>query len=140
MLLKMFGAKIGHGCKVDPTCFVWAPWNLTLGDFVCLAADVDIYSVDKIVIGSHVTISQRSFICTASHDISELNRPLIHSPITIEDHAWICAESFVGLGVTIHEGSVIAARAVVTKDIDAWSVVAGNPARFLKTRKLKGKD
>ena len=136
-ILKIFGAKIGHGCKVDPSCFIWAPWNLVLGDFVCLAGGVDMYSVDKIMIGSNVTISQRSFVCTASHDISVLSRPLIHSPILIEDHAWVCAESFVGPGVIIHEGAVVAARAVVIKDIDKWTVVAGNPAKIIKTRQLK---
>ena len=135
-LLRIFGAKIGRGCKVDPSCYIWAPWNLTMGDFVCLAGGVDMYTVDKVNIGSNTTISQRAFICTASHDIKYLQRPLIHAPIIIEDHAWVCAEAFVGGGVTIHEGAVVAARAVVTRDVVAWTVVAGNPANFFKKREL----
>ena len=137
-LLRIFGAKIGGGCKIDPSCFIWAPWNLVLGDLTCLAGEVDIYSVDKVVIGSNVAISQRSFICSASHDISTLSRPLIHKPIFIEDHAWVCAEAFVGPGVRIGEGTIVGARAVVSKNVDSWSVVAGNPAVFIKKRVLKG--
>ena len=140
MILKIFGAKIGQGCKVDPTCFIWAPWNLVLGDLTCIAGNVDVYSVDNINIGSNVAISQRSFICTASHDISTLSRPLIHKPIVIEDHAWICAEAFIGLGVTIGEGAVVGARSVVSKNVDKWTVVAGNPAVFIKKRVLKGSE
>lgn len=136
-LLRIFGAKIGDGCKVDPSCFIWAPWNLVLGDFTCIAGKVDIYSVDKIILGTNVAISQRSFLCTASHDITEISRPLIHKPIIIEDHVWVCAEAFVGLGVTIGEGAVVGARSVLLKDVEAWTVVTGNPAVFRKKRIVK---
>lgn len=136
-LLKSFGAKIGKGCKIAPSVRVWAPWNLTMGDFSCLADHVDCYTVDAIVIGSKVTVSQRSFLCTASHDIRSLTRPLIHSPICIDHHAWVCAEAFVGPGVTIGEGSVVAGRSVVMRDVDAWKVVGGNPAKVLKERVLE---
>ncbi len=139
-LLRCFGAKIGSHCIIFPSCKIWAPWNLELGSFVCLADNVDCYSVSLIKIGSKVTLSQRTFICTASHDISTLSRPLIHKPIVIEDHAWICAEAFVGLGVTIGEGAVVGARSVVSKNVDKWTVVAGNPAVFIKKRVLKGTE
>jgi len=137
-LLRAFGAKIGHGCKVDPSCHVWAPWNLTLGDLTALAQGTDIYCVSPVTIGSNVAVSQRSFLCTASHDIRSLARPLIHRPITIEDHAWVCAEAFVGPGVTVGEGAVVGARAMVVKDVGAWEVVSGNPAQVLKKRELQG--
>jgi putative colanic acid biosynthesis acetyltransferase WcaF len=133
-LLRLFGATIGHGCKVAPSAFVWAPWNLTMGDFCCLAGHTDIYTVDSITIASNVTVSQRSFLCTASHDICSLRRPLTHKPIAIGEHAWVCAEAFVGPGVTIGEGSVVAARGVVTRDVAPWTVVGGNPAKKIKDR------
>lgn len=118
-------------------CFVWAPWNLEMEDYVCLADNVDCYSQDKIRLGSYVTISQRTFLCTASHDITSLRRPLIHSPIIIKNHAWVCAEAFVGPNVTVGEGAVVGARAMVTKNVDPWIVVAGNPACFVKKRELR---
>ncbi len=136
-LLRFFGAKIGHGCIVAPTCFVWAPWNLTMGDFSVLGDHVDCYSMNKINIGSKVAVSQRAFICTGTHDISSLTRPLMTKPITISDHAWICAEAFIGPGVEIAEGAVVAARAVVVTPVAPYNVVAGNPAKFIKKRVLK---
>jgi putative colanic acid biosynthesis acetyltransferase WcaF len=135
-ILKCFGARIGHGCSIHPSCHIWAPWNMVLADYVCLAQGVDFYCVNLIRLENHVTISQRAFLCSASHEITSLSRPLIHAPIIIESHTWVCAEAFVGPGVSIGEGAVIAARAVVMRDVQAWTVVAGNPAKFIKKREL----
>lgn len=134
IVLRLAGAKIGQGCSIDPTCKIWAPWNLELGDYVCLAEGVDCYCVGRVSIGSKCTVSQRAFLCTATHDISMLTRELIVSPIRIEPHAWICAEAFVGPGVLIATGAIVGARAAVFRDIEAWTVVGGVPARFLKQR------
>jgi putative colanic acid biosynthesis acetyltransferase WcaF len=136
-LLQLFGAKCGQGCRIASNVRVWAPWNLDIGHYVCLAEGVDCYSVSPIQIGNKVTVSQRAFLCSASHDISSLSRPLIHSPIVIKEHAWVCAEAFIGAGVTVAEGAVVGARAVVVKDVEPWAVVAGNPAKLLKTRVIR---
>lgn len=137
LLLKIFGAKIGSGSKVSPSCFVWAPWNLVMGEYTVLGDGVDCYTMDKIIIGSKVAVSQRTFLCTGSHDITSLRRPLITRPILIEDHVWVCAEAFVGPGVTLSNNSVVAARAVAVKDTSAFDIVAGNPARKVGTRKIE---
>lgn len=133
-LLRLFGAKIGEGCKVLPGCSIWAPWNLEMGKYSVLADGVDCYTMDKIIIGDHVSISQRVFLCTGSHDISSLTLPLITAPIIIKNHCWVCAEVFIGQGCTIETGSVIAARSSVISNTQEWSVSAGNPARFIKHR------
>lgn len=135
-LLRLFGAKIGKGGRISPSCRVWAPWNLVIGDYVNIGERVDCYTVDRITIGNCVTISQRTYLCTGSHDIRYLNKPLLFKPIVIEDHAWVCAETFISPGVLIETGAVVAARAVVTKDVAAWMVVAGNPARVIKKREI----
>ena len=136
-LLRSFGAKIGKGSLVYPTCRIWAPWNLEIGEFVCLSFDVDCYCVDKVTIADQTTISQYAYLCTASHDITDPHMRLITAPITIGPNAWICAGAFVSPGVTIGEGAVAAARAVVVKDVPPWTVVGGNPAKFIKTRTLR---
>lgn len=136
-ILKCFGAKAGKGCVVYPSCKIWAPWNLEMGDYVCLAEDVDCYTVAPIKLGNKVSVSQRSFLCSASHDISDVNRPLTFAPIVIRDFSWIAAQAFVGPGVTIGEGAVVGACAVVTKDVEPWTVVAGNPARVIKKRVIQ---
>jgi len=133
-LLRLFGAKIGKGSKIAPDCKIWAPWNLSVGEYSTLADGVDCYSMDKIIIGSKVAISQRAYLCTGTHRIDTLKRPLITKPITIGDHVWVAAESILLPGVSIGEGAVIGARSVVTKDIPSWKVCAGNPCRLIKDR------
>ena len=93
--------------------------------------------MDKISIGANTTVSQGAFLCTASHDITDPLNTLITAPIVIEDQAWIGAKAFVGMGVTIGEGAVVGARAAVFKDVEPWTVVGGNPARFIKKRTIK---
>lgn len=136
-LLRSFGAEVGAGCRIAPSCRVWAPWNLVMGEFSVLGDGVDCYSMGRITIGSKVAVSQRSFLCTGSHDIHSLSRPLITGPIVIEDHVWIAAESFVHPNVVIREGAVIGARSVVLRDMPAWSLCAGHPCRKIKDRVLK---
>jgi putative colanic acid biosynthesis acetyltransferase WcaF len=135
-LLRMFGARIGKGAHPYPKCRIWAPWNLTMEPHSCLADDVDCYSVDRVILGQNATVSQYAFLCTASHDISSLRMPLITSPLKIADFAWVCAGAFIGPGVTVGEGAVVGARSSVHKDVAPWTVVAGNPARFLRKRVL----
>ena len=123
-----------------PSVRVWAPWNLKVGGCVAIDDEVNLYSVDKITIGSKVAISREVFICTASHDITKPNRPLITAPITICDGVWIGARAIILPGVTIGEGAVVAAGAVVTKDVEPFTVVGGNPAKFIKKRELVVSD
>lgn len=137
LVLRMFGARIGKGCKISNTCKIWAPWNLYIGKYVCLGPGSNMYSADMITIKDKVTISQEAYICTASHDISYLNKPLVTKPIVIEQYAWVCADAFVGMGVTIGQGAVVGARAAVFKDVEPWTVVGGNPAKFIKNRVIK---
>jgi len=136
-LLRGFGAKIGKGVNILPSCKIWQPWNLTMGDYSCLSENVDCYSVDQITIGKQVVVSQGAFLCCASHDISSPIMELTFAPIIIEDSAWIAARAFVGPGVTIGEGAVVGACSVVTKDVSPWTVVAGNPVKVISKRIIK---
>lgn len=135
-LLRQFGAKIGEGSRIAPTCRVWAPWNLEMGNLSVLADHVDCYTMDKIRIGSKVAVSQRTFLCSGSHRTDSLIRELITAPITIDDHAWIAAECFIHPGTHIGEGCVVGARSVVTKDLRAWTICAGIPCKTIKERKI----
>lgn len=136
-LLRSFGAQVGAGCRIAPSCRVWAPWNLVMGEYSALGDGVDCYSMGRITLGSKVAVSQRTFLCAGSHDTHSLSRPLITGPILIEDHVWIAAECFVHPDVVIREGAVIGARSVVLKEMPAWSVCAGNPCRKIKDRVVK---
>jgi putative colanic acid biosynthesis acetyltransferase WcaF len=136
VLLRLFGARIETGAIIHRSAKIWAPWNLTMRRHACLGPAVDCYNVAPIEIGAHATVSQYSFLCTASHDISSLRMPLTTNPLKIADFAWVCAGAFIGPGVTIGEGAVVGARSSAFKNVDPWTVVAGNPARFLKKRVL----
>ena len=136
MLLKLFGAKVEWSSNVLSSCRIWQPWNLTMGAYACLSENVDCYTVDEIKIGAQATVSQGVKLCTAGHDITSKIMELTHKPIIIGANAWVAGWSIILPGVTIGEGAVVGAGSVVTKDVEPWSVVVGNPAKFIKKRVL----
>jgi putative colanic acid biosynthesis acetyltransferase WcaF len=136
-VLRLFGARIGKGAKILPSCKIWAPWNLEMGDYSCLSHDVDCYCVDRITIGAHATVSQYSYLCTATHDPSDPGMKLVTAPIVIEDQAWVCADVFVSPGVTVGQGTVVGARSSVFKDLPAWKICWGTPAKPVRDRIIK---
>lgn len=137
VLLRSFGAKIANSSVIYSTAKIYYPQNLYMGEYACLASEVECYNVAPIKIGAFATVSQGAFLCTASHDISSSDHSLITKSIVVERNAWIGAEAFIGMGITIGEGAVVGARAAVFKNVDPWTVVGGNPARFLKNRIIK---
>jgi putative colanic acid biosynthesis acetyltransferase WcaF len=140
LLLRLFGAKLGKAVHPYPSARIWAPWNLEMGDHACLSEWVDCYCVDKIRIGARSTVSQYSFLCTASHDYTQVAMPLVTAPIVIGEQVWITADVFVAPGVTIGDGAVVTARSSVFHDVPLWTVVSGNPAVAIKPRQLEGYD
>ena len=137
LLLRCFGAKVGRGAHPYPRARVWAPWNLEMGDFSCLADDVDCYCVALVRLGPNALVSQYCYLCAATHDYTDPAFPLVTAPILIGAGAWVAADAFLGPGVTVGEGAVVGARASVYHDVDPWTVVGGNPARFIKRRELR---
>lgn len=131
-LLKLLGARVGKGSHIYPAVRIWAPWNLIIEENVGVANGVEIYNVDKVCIGRGAVISQGAYLCTASHDYRKSSFPLMTRPIFIEREAWIASRAIVHMGVTVKEGCVVGAGSVVTKDLPAWSVCAGNPCRVIK--------
>ena len=140
MLLRLFGARVGKSVHPYPSSRVWAPWNLEMGDHACLSEGVDCYCVAKISIGAHSTVSQYSFLCTASRDYSKTSMPLVAEPINIGDRVWITADVFVGPGVTIGDGAMVTARSSVFSNLPPWVVARGNPAVPVKPRKINDKE
>ncbi|MEL0644032.1 putative colanic acid biosynthesis acetyltransferase [Olleya sp. Ti.3.14] len=133
LILKIFGAKIGVGSIVYASAKILAPWNLEIGKETCIGPNVK-FHIGKTIIGSKVTISQGSYLCTGSHEVSSISVPFISKAIVIQDFAWVAAECFIMMGVTIGEGAVVGARSSVFKNVDDWSIVGGNPAQFIKKR------
>ena len=136
-VLRCFGAKIGSHVNTYPSTRIYFPWNLTVGDWSAIGEEALVYNLGNITLGERVTISHRAHLCAGSHDYTRPDLPLLKPPIVIQDQAWICADAFVGPGVTVGKGAVVGARAVAVKNVEPWTVVAGNPARMVKVRNLK---
>lgn len=137
LILVCFGAKMAKSASVHSSAKIWAPWNLIMGENSTISDNVDCYNVSKVIIGDNVTISQRVFLCTASHNIRSSKHELISFPIKIKNNVWVAAESFIGMNVTIGEGAVVGARAAIFKDVDPWNIVGGNPSRTIGLRHIK---
>jgi len=117
-----------QSCKehnLQAKCYAVDSW---IGD------DVTLYSLAEITIGSDVVISQRSYICAATHDYSRPTFDMIGSPIVIEDQAWLATDVFVAPGVKVCRGAVVGARSSVYKDVASGSISVGNPARVTGAR------
>lgn len=136
MLMCAFGAKIGKGVRFQGGTSVWQPWRVRIGANSWIDGDAKLYSVDDIRIGHDAVVSEGAFICTASHDLASGTFALTNAPIEIGDYAWICGHAIVLPGVKVGEGAVVAAGAVVTKDVEPWTVVGGVPAKVIKKRSL----
>lgn len=133
-LLRLFGAKVGRNVHILPSVRIFIPWNLEIGEWSSVGFDALIYNLGLVRIGSKVTVSQRAHLCAGSHDFRDPAMPLTKPPIEIGDEAWICADAFVGPGVSVGKRAVVAARAVVVKDVAEGVIVGGNPAKEIGKR------
>ena len=137
MMYKLFGAKLHKTSKIYPSADVFMPWQLEMGAWSTIGGHVHLLNAAPVLIGQDCNISERAFICCASHNIYSDKHEQIHKSIVLSDRSWVAAEAFVGMGVTIGEGAVVGARAAVFKDVDPWTVVGGNPARVIKNRVIQ---
>jgi putative colanic acid biosynthesis acetyltransferase WcaF len=132
-LLRLFGAKIGTGCRFLHPIRVKYPWNLEVGDNCWFGEDVWFNNQAMVTIGSNVCISQGTFLTTGSHD-TEWTMNLTLAPIVIEDGAWITSKCIVQKGVTIGRSAIVTPLSVVHRSLEADSVYGGNPCVFIKRR------
>jgi len=136
-ILRLFGAKIGRNVHIYASAVITIPWHFSIGDDSSIGEHALIYTMGRVDIGKRATISQRTHLCAGAHDYTLPSFPLLKSPIVIGDNAWVCADAFIGPGVTIGDGAVIGACAVLTKDAPPWKIMAGNPAKIIKDREIK---
>ena len=132
--LRMYGAKIGDKNFIYPTCKIWAPWLLQTGEVVAIGPGVEIYNPGGLRMGDHAIISQNAFICGATHDYNSEAFTYIKKEIVLEPYVWIGARAIVLPGVHCMEGSVLGAASVTSRNLEPWTIYAGNPSRAVKTR------
>ena len=133
LLLRLFGATVGEGTVLRGGINITHPWRLVLGDHVWIGEDVLIHNLSDVIIESNCCISQKAFLCAASHNFLLASFDLILKPIRVSSHSWIAAQVFVGPGVTIGSGSMARAGSVVLESVPARTIVQGNPAIVHRT-------
>jgi len=111
-VLRLFGAKIGAGVVIRSRVNITMPWRLEIGDHVWIGDEVMILSLDRVVIGNHVCVSQRAFLCTGSHDFKSEGFDLITKPIEVGDSCWIAASAFIAPGAVLPAGTMVKAMTV----------------------------
>lgn len=136
---RLFGAEVGKRVLIRPSVRVTYPWKLKIGDYSWIGDDVVLYTLGEIEIGSNTVISQRSYICTGSHDYTSPTFDIYAKSIHIGDQVWIATDVFVAPGVTIGEGAVVGARSTVLNDLPAGMICYGNPAKPIRPRQMAGK-
>jgi acetyltransferase-like isoleucine patch superfamily enzyme len=132
-LLRWAGAKVGHAVAVMPRIQVTSG-QLSIGKGVFINTDCRFACGGGITIGDHCQISARVSFETISHQLLPVmdgKRPSHSAPIVVENNVWIGSGAILLPGITVGEGAVIAAGAVVTKDVRPFTVIGGVPARII---------
>jgi acetyltransferase-like isoleucine patch superfamily enzyme len=121
---------IGDECSIGIGTRIWSGESIIIGNRVLISHGVNIFDNQTHPLSASERSEHFRKIVTSGHP-SEIE--LGERPIVIEDDVWIACMSIILRGVHIGRGVVVGAGSVVTKDVPAWSVVAGNPARVIKT-------
>lgn len=136
-VLRLFGAKIGRNVLIRPTARFTYPWKVEIGDHSWIGDDVVFYSLDRIQIGSHCVISQKTYLCTGSHDSEDRSFGLLTGTITIQNGVWIATDCFIAPGVEIGANALIGARSSVFSSLPPQQVCWGTPCRPHRLRKFR---
>lgn len=134
--LKIFGGKIGTGTVIKPNVRIKYPWRLIVGNHCWLGEDVWIDNLEHVEIGNNVCLSQGAMLLTGNHDYTKSDFPYKLGGIKLEDGVWIGAKSVVCPGVNCHSHSILTVNSVATKDLEERKIYSGNPATFIRERKM----
>jgi len=137
ILLRTFGADADWQASIHPSAKIEYPWNVKIGKKSSLGEKSWVYALTKVDIGDNTCIGKDVYLMTGTHDVNSPEFTLIRKPITIGDGVWIATDARILPGVSIGDMAVVGASAVVTKDVESWTVVGGNPAKFIKKREIK---
>jgi putative colanic acid biosynthesis acetyltransferase WcaF len=135
-LLRLFGARIGKSVHIRPSARVTYPWKVSIGNYSWVGDEVVLYSLGSIEIGAHTVVSQKSYLCTGSHDYTRSSFDIFAESIRIGSQVWIASDVFVAPGVTIGDGTVVGLRSFVLHDLPGGKICFGHPAVVVKDRPI----
>lgn len=140
-LIRLLGGRVGRHCRFNRISFLnfhrKGFSNLKVGDNVYIGEETMIDIADEVCIGSNATIAERVFVLThtnVGYDDHPLKKemPDMYAPVRIGEHSFIGAGSYIMPGVVIGENSVVGAMSLVLNNVEAYTIVAGVPARCIR--------
>jgi acetyltransferase-like isoleucine patch superfamily enzyme len=135
-IFSLAGVQLGRGSTIHVGARFYQPENITIGEDTIIGDHATLDGRATLNIGSHVDIASEVMIFNSQHDINHPQFSAIEAPVTIGDYVFIGPRAIILPGVTLGKGAVVAAGAVVTKDVDPGQVVGGVPAKPIAERRL----
>jgi len=141
IFFKICFGRYGRGSFIDYGCYMRYTSQIYIGEHCSINRGTKIYASHyhndvKIEIGNHVALGPEVCLFSAGHNYHCLELPDTAASIVIGDNAWVGGRSIILPGITIGEGAVVGAGSVVTKDVEPFSIVCGNPAKKVKMREI----
>lgn len=137
LIYRSAGIKIGKGSRIHMGARFFYPANIKIGQGTIIGDNVFLDGRDKLIIGDHVDIASNVMVYNSEHDIDSEDFHAIYGSVEIGDYVFIGPRAIILPGVKIGKGVVVAAGAVVTKNVEEFKIVGGVPADVIGERKLK---
>jgi len=134
---QLAGVKIGRGSRIHMWANFFQPKNIVIGEDTIIGDHCFLDGRASLKIGSHTAIASQVLIYNSQHDVDDPDFKAIEKPVEIGDYVFIGPRSIILPGINIGKGAIIAAGAIVTKDVAPNEIVGGVPAKKIRDRKLK---
>lgn len=137
---RLYGMEIGFGSTIHMGARFYNLGNITIGSDTIIGENAVLDGRDKITIGNHVALASEVMIYNAEHDVHDKDFRVTTEPVIIEDYVFIGPRAIILPGVTVGKGAVVAAGAIVTKNVEQFTIVGGVPAKSIGERKVREVD
>lgn len=137
LCFRLAGMQLTSTSTLHIGCRFFEPKGIQIGNDSVIGDRCFLDGRAKLKIGSHVDIASQVLIYNSEHDVHSADFKAIEEPVTIEDYVFIGPRAIILPGVTIHTGGVVAAGAVVTRDVPEFTLVGGVPAKVIGERRHK---